>query len=136
MVNEIITTLVFERDYKRLLKKYKSLPEDLRKFEVQLRQNPLIGSDLGNGIRKVRISIRSKNKGKSGGARIITYTVIIRTGISNIILVTMYDKSEESTKTIQEIKQIIAGFFEINFLSDCHRKLFIYNSNILNSIIN
>lgn len=112
MVNEIITTLVFERDYKRLSKKYKSLPDDLRELEVQLRKNHNIGVDLGNGIRKVRLSIKSKNKGKSGGARIITYTVIIKTGISNIIMVTMYDKSEESNKTIQEIKQIIAGFFE------------------------
>lgn len=112
MVNEIITTQVFERDYKRLSKKYKSLPEDLTKFEVQLRQNPIVGTDLGNGIRKVRLSIKSKNKGKSGGARIITYSVIVKTDLSNIILVTMYDKSEESTKSIQEIKKIIAGFFE------------------------
>jgi hypothetical protein len=112
MVNEIITTQVFERDYKRLSKKYKSLPEDLTKFEVQLRQNPIVGTVLGNGIRKVRLSIKSKNKGKSGGARIITYCIIIKTGLSNIILVTMYDKSEESTKSIQEIQQIISGFFE------------------------
>ena len=112
MVNEIIATLVFERDYKRLSKKYMSLPDYLRKLEVQLRQNHSIGVDLGNGIRKVRLSIKSKNKGKSGGARLITYSVIFKAGISNIILVTMYDKSEESTKSIQEIKQIISGFFE------------------------
>ena len=37
-----------------------------------LEQNPLLGTDLGDGLRKVRMKITSKGKGKSGGARVIT----------------------------------------------------------------
>ncbi|MDO4819359.1 MAG: hypothetical protein Q3994_03160 [Prevotella sp.] len=33
------------------------------------------GNNLGNGVYKVRIAIASKGGGKSGGGRIVTYTV-------------------------------------------------------------
>ena len=103
----IFTTDTFDKEYKRLKKKYKSLKDDLTLFKEELSKNPEIGDDLGSGIRKVRIAISSKNKGKSGGARIITYTVIVSISERNIILVTIYDKSKTETISDSVIKQII-----------------------------
>ena len=35
------------------------------------------GVDLGGGLHKIRMSIASKGKGKSGGARVITLTIFL-----------------------------------------------------------
>lgn len=114
---EVITTPTFDREYKRLKKKYNSLPGDLLLFEKELTQNANIGVDLGGNIRKVRISIKSKSKGKSGGARVITYTAIVSVSEKTILLVTIYDKSEVDTISDDEIKQIIhkSGFWQQNW---------------------
>ena len=62
----------FSKDVKRLSKKYKSLVSDLKSIISEIQNNPEIGIVLGHGLRKVRMAIASKGKGKSGGARIIT----------------------------------------------------------------
>ena len=59
----------FKRQFKRLLKKYHSLSNDFIVFKENLSQNPLQGIELGAGVRKIRMAIASKGKGKSGGAR-------------------------------------------------------------------
>ena len=61
----------FSKDVKRLSKKYKSLVSDLKSIISEIQNNPEIGIDLGHGLRKVRMAIASKGKGKSGGARIL-----------------------------------------------------------------
>ena len=76
MKYRISVTLEFLREMKHLSKRYKSLKEDLRNFGNDLLLNPEQGVSLGNNLRKIRIAITSKNKGKSGGARVITYTII------------------------------------------------------------
>jgi hypothetical protein len=107
MKTNIIITETFEKEFKRLKKKYKSLPEDLRLFEEELLKNPLVGIDLGGNVRKIRVSIKSKNKGKSGGARIITYTVVINILLKNIFLITIFDKSEKESISDNEIKILL-----------------------------
>ena len=62
----------FEKEVKKLSKRYKSLKQDLLALSAELLENPEKGVDLGNGLHKVRMSISSKGKGKSAGARIIT----------------------------------------------------------------
>ena len=96
----------FEREVKKLLKKYHSFSDDLKQFKKELLQNPLIGDDLGNNTRKVRIAIAAKNKGKSGGARVITYNVLINIENTEIYLLDIYDKSQKDTITKQEIQQL------------------------------
>ena len=71
-----------------------------------LRKNPMAGADLGDGIGKVRMAITSKGKGKSGGARVITYTadVITVSCEGELLLLSIYDKSECSAISDKEIK--------------------------------
>ena len=94
----------FERELRRLAKRYRSIKDDYALLLNDLKVNPTMGVDLGDGIRKVRMAISSKGKGKSAGARVITYNVITHTTKEGrVILVTIYDKSEQSNITKREI---------------------------------
>ena len=106
---EIKTTDIFERQAKKLARHYVSFKEDYAKLLEELRRDPLTGVDLGGGIRKVRMAITSKGKGKRGGARVITSTadVIVDTKEGCLYLLSIYDKSSQSTITDKEIKRII-----------------------------
>ena len=65
----------FKKEAKRLVKKYPSLKKELAELNELLISDPTIGTSLGNNTYKIRISIKSKRAGKSGGARVITYVV-------------------------------------------------------------
>lgn len=97
----------FDRQIKRLSKKYHSLQTDLQIFVSDLRKNPSQGDDLGEGIRKVRMAIASKGKGKSGGARVITYRIEEIDDTLNLVLLTIYDKSEMESVSNSFIKSLI-----------------------------
>ena len=97
----------FKRDFKHLAKKYASLRSDLNELMQSLWETPDQGTDLGQGFRKIRLAIASKGKGKSGGARIITYT-LTEEGIE-ITLLTIYDKSEKANVTRKELLAILAA---------------------------
>lgn len=97
----------FDRQFKKLAKKYKSLKKDLEEFVRELKQNPTAGADLGNGIRKVRMAISDKGKGKSHGARVITYTTIISVEEGVITLLAIYDKGEQDTISGKEIASLM-----------------------------
>lgn len=101
---EIRTIASFDKKLKRLSKKYKSLKEDLIRFSERILDNPTQGADLGGGVRKVRMSIGSKGRGKSGGARVITYTVLVDEESGIITLIAIYDKSEQDTISRSEIE--------------------------------
>jgi mRNA-degrading endonuclease RelE of RelBE toxin-antitoxin system len=101
---DVIPTPRFLRQVKKLKKKYKSLVSELIAFEDSLSENPTQGTDLGNSTYKVRLAIESKNSGKSGGARIITYVI---TEQKEVYLVSIYDKSEISTIKDSDVKKLI-----------------------------
>ena len=92
---------------KRLSKRYKSLKEDYVNLLNDLRANPNLGIELGHHRRKVRMSIASKGKGKSGGARVITYTLILAETDTEIKLLTIYDKSERENLTDKELLDLM-----------------------------
>ena len=54
-----------------MAKKYHSLKSDYGAWLDEIYKNPLVGDDLGGGVRKIRMIIADKGKGKSGGARIL-----------------------------------------------------------------
>lgn len=65
--------------------------------------------ELSPGIRKIRMSITSKGKGKSGGARVITYTVVAAETEGSVYLMNIYDKSDFSTVDLCVLKEIARG---------------------------
>lgn len=101
---EVVATEPFKRKLKRLLKKHRSLKSDLGELIDDLSQNPEKGTPLGNDCYKIRLRIASKGKGKSGGARVITY---MRVAATTVFLIDIYDKSEQGTLTDKELKQLV-----------------------------
>jgi mRNA-degrading endonuclease RelE of RelBE toxin-antitoxin system len=93
MSYNINSTPFFEKEFKKLFKKYPSLKKDLKAITDELSHNPKIGESIGNNCYKIRMSISSKNKGKSGGARVITHVRFVN---EEIYLISIYDKSELS----------------------------------------
>ena len=97
----------FKRQFKRLAKKYHSLRDDFDEWKKEILKNPFVGDDLGCGVRKIRMAIESKGKGKSGGARILTLNVKVSEDGMNVILLTIYDKGEISNVKDDFIKYLI-----------------------------
>ena len=90
----------FDRQLKRLAKKYPSLKNEFAELLNKLKQWPEQGTSLGNNCYKIRIAIASKGKGKSGGARVITNFIIAE---NTVFLISIYDKSEKDTLTDKEL---------------------------------
>jgi len=76
MSYNIIATPEFLKEAKKLGKKYRSLKEDLAVLIEELQQNPTLGTALADNCYKIRLAIKSKGKGKSGGARVITHLLL------------------------------------------------------------
>ncbi len=93
----------FERELKRLAKRYRSMKDDYASLLKQIKDNPAAGIDMGDGIRKIRMAITAKGKGKSGGARVITYNVVTKVEDNEVVLVTIYDKAEVSSISKRDI---------------------------------
>jgi hypothetical protein len=104
MSYSIIPVDKFKKEAKRLIKKYPSLKDELIELSNKLEQNPTMGTALGNNTFKIRLSIKSKGSGKSGGARIITYLV---NGQNEVYLLTIYDKADLDTVEDAVLKKII-----------------------------
>ena len=103
----IIPSSEFNRCFKRLAKKYKSLPTDYFTLSEELKQNPFLGISLGGGVRKVRMAIGSKGKGRSGSARVLTLNVLV-SGDADVTLLTIYDKEEISNVSNKYIKWLVS----------------------------
>ena len=99
----------FAKNLKRLSKKYRSIKQDYANFIKELHHNPNSGVEIGVGLRKVRMAIGSKGKGKSHGARVITYTIILSVDEGEINLLTIYDKAERENISRKEIEEIMKG---------------------------
>lgn len=106
---DIIPTPDFEKSFKALAKRHRSLKSDILEFSRSLQENPFQGVELSPGIRKIRMAIASKGKGKSGGARIITYTVIAAEMEGRVYLMKIYDKSDFSTVNLSVLKEMARG---------------------------
>lgn len=106
---DIIPTPDFEKSFKTLAKRHRSLKSDILEFSRSLQENPFQGVELSPGIRKIRMAIASKGKGKSGGARIITYTVVAAEMEGRVYLMNIYDKSEISTVELSILKDLAKG---------------------------
>ena len=98
----------FETRAKVLAKKYKSFQNDYATFLDELERNPFGGESLGHHTYKYRMAIASKGKGKSGGARVITYNVQCQPNDEIVItLMSIYDKNEISNVSDSYLRSLI-----------------------------
>jgi len=111
MKNKVYTISLFEVRYKRLVKKFPSLAQEIIELQNQLIENPEIGVKLTANIYKIRIPNKDNQRGKSGGFRVITYLIEEWEDCHQINLITIYDKSEESTMTKTEVLKILKKYF-------------------------
>lgn len=101
---DVYTVAPFERQVKRLSKKYPSLKVDLLELITKLENQPKLGISLGNNCYKIRIAITSKGKGKRSGARVITYYL---TSKNTVYLLSIFDKSEFETISDSVLKELL-----------------------------
>ncbi len=104
MSYRIYPTPGFKKVFSKLAKKHPSLKTDLQKLIQILKEKPNSGINLGHGIHKIRMAITSKGKGKSAGARVITYLV---TEDNEVYLVYIYDKSELENISKEQIIELL-----------------------------
>jgi len=104
---EIVYTPEFKRNLRQLAKKYRHIKSDVQPVIEELTQGRTPGDQVP-GIQYEVFKARAKNsdaaKGKSGGYRIIFY----RSSIGQVVLITIYSKTEQSDITPAEIRRIIS----------------------------
>lgn len=108
---DIITTDNFRREAKKLIKKYRSLKSELKELSEELESNPRKGALIGEDTYKIRLAVKSKGKGKSGGMRIITYVHFEVKEESedetDVFLLSIYDKSEYENISDKLLRNLI-----------------------------
>lgn len=93
---QIVLTETFKRAAKKLYKKYPSLVKDLLQLQNNLQENPKQGDLIRENTYKIRLAIKDKGRGKSGGSRVLTYFAEITENQENcyVVLLFIYDKSD------------------------------------------
>lgn len=104
MSYSILPTPDFEKALRRLVRKYPSLKKEYGELVSELKENPQIGDPLGRNCYKIRIAIKSKGKGKRGGARVITFVAVVH---ELVYLLSIYDKSEKENISDKELKFLL-----------------------------
>jgi hypothetical protein len=110
---KIIALDNFRREAKRLLKKFPSLKDELLDLEQTLLQDPRTGIEVAKNTYKIRLAVKSKGKGKSGGMRVLTHVVEIEMQLEaqnsevTVFLLSIYDKSEEENISDKDLRQLI-----------------------------
>lgn len=100
----IIPTPRFEKELKRLVKKFPSLKNEFAELITEIIQDSELGTFIGNSCYKIRLAINSKGKGKNGGARVITYLYL---QTETVYLLTIYDKGEKQNLKPTELREMI-----------------------------
>ena len=98
----------FDKQAKALSKKYPSFKDDLKELTKTLEENPEAGYQVIKDIYKIRMAIKSKNKGKSGGASVIFFNIFAQRDDRNeIIMLSIYDKSDQESISDKEIRDAL-----------------------------
>jgi mRNA-degrading endonuclease RelE of RelBE toxin-antitoxin system len=102
----IITLGSFDKELKKLSKKYPSLKVDYANFLDEIEANPKLGTPIGKNCYKIRLAITSKGKGKSGGARVITH-LLVTIEAETLYLLKIYDKGEQENISETELVSLL-----------------------------
>lgn len=97
----------FAKEAKRLAKKYPSFKQDYKDFLLSIKNNPLQGDEITKNIRKIRMAIKAKGKGKSSGARVITFNILTYIENGHVVFLLLYDKEDASTVKVNVVKQLV-----------------------------
>ena len=97
----------FAKEATRLAKKYPSFKQDYKDFLLSIKNNPLQGDEITKNIRKIRMAIKAKGKGKSGGARVITFNILTDIENGHVVFLLLYDKKDASTVKVNVVKQLV-----------------------------
>jgi len=100
----VYTTDFFDRELKKLSKKYPSVKNDYKALVDSLKEEPKQGQALGKDCYKIRMAITSKGKGKSGGSRVITCVKIVA---GSVFLLSIYDKGDKETISDKELDGLL-----------------------------
>lgn len=103
----IITTAYAEVMIKKLSKRYRSFDDDIKSFRESLKANPMQGVEIAPNIRKIRMAVASKGRGKSGGARVITFNALVADHGGTIYLLLVYDKADAASVKMNVVREII-----------------------------
>jgi mRNA-degrading endonuclease RelE of RelBE toxin-antitoxin system len=101
---KIISIPSFDKELKILSKRHRSIPKDYEKLLDDLEGNPKTGDEIIQNCFKIRMAITSKGKGKSGGARVITFVYIQD---ETVYLLSIYDKSDKENISDKELRDLI-----------------------------
>ena len=104
MKYNVLTIPPFDRQMKRLARKFPSLKAEYANLIKELEVNPLQGASMGNNCFKIRLAIASKSRGKSGGARVITHFYVEN---ETVFLLAIYDKSEKTDISDRELIELL-----------------------------
>ncbi len=100
----VYTTGFFDKELKRLAKKYPSVKNDFKALVDSLKTEPKQGQPLGKDCYKVRMAITSKEKGKSGGSRVISCVKIVA---GSVFLLSIYDKGDKESISDKELDNLL-----------------------------
>ena len=106
-MTRVTTTEAFDRQFKRLARKYRSAEDAVEQLKAQLRQDERPGiafAGAGYDVYKVRLPNRSASRGKSGGFRVVYY---VHTADS-VILISIYSKTEQADMHPANISWIVS----------------------------
>ena len=104
---EIIRSEYFTKEFKRLAKRYRSLVDDYEALLKSLKSNPMQGVEIAPNIRKIRMAVSSKGRGKSGGARVITFNALVSEQDGKVYLLLIYDKSDTPNVKLKVVQDIV-----------------------------
>lgn len=104
MSYDILSIPPFDKQLKRLARKYPSLKSDFSALLDSLQTEPEQGTAIGKSCYKIRLAVKSKGRGKSGGSRVITNIVIAET---TVYLLAIYDKSDKETLSDKELDDLL-----------------------------
>ena len=106
---KVIPSSRIAKDIKKIRKKYDSVERDIEPLIKELEAGETPGDRISGNkypVYKVRIKNSNNRRGKSGGYRVIYYTVTPEA----IVLITIYSKSEQENISDREIEDIIEQY--------------------------
>ena len=103
---EVVLTGFFQRRFKELKKRHRSLDADVLALVASLEDRPVQGTPIGKDCYKIRLAISSKGSGKSGGGRVITYVRLLQ---GKVYMLTIYDKTDRDSLTTKELLELLKG---------------------------